>query len=207
MTEYHKIQTVYKREPEKPRKIIEGQFSLPEFEYLKDCSWEGTEKINGMNVRIVWQDGKVLFQGKTDNAMMPPKLLIRLAELFPVAHFKHLYLDTPMCLYGEGYGTKIQSGGKYKSDGVDFVLFDIKIGDYWLERKNIMDIAGRLGIDIVPVVYLGKLLGAIEMVKSGLTSLWGDFPAEGMVLRPTVELFSRRGDRIITKIKHKDFVR
>jgi len=31
------------------------------------------------------------------------------------------------------------------------------------------------------------------------------FQAEGIVARPKVELLSRTGERIITKIKHKDF--
>lgn len=40
MKEYHKIQTVFLRNPEtKFKTLIEGQFSLPEFEYLKNNLW------------------------------------------------------------------------------------------------------------------------------------------------------------------------
>ena len=31
--------------------------------------------------------------------------------------------------------------------------------------------------------------------------------AEGLVMRPAIELLDKRGRRIITKIKHKDFAR
>ena len=45
----------------------------------------------------------------------------------------------------------------------------------------------------------------IAMARKGFDSIWGAFKAEGIVARPTVELRTRSGKRIITKIKHKDF--
>ena len=44
------------------------------------------------------------------------------------------------------------------------------------------------------------------MTRKGFSSQWGDFIAEGIVARPKVEMKTRRGDRIITKIKYRDFV-
>ena len=46
----------------------------------------------------------------------------------------------------------------------------------------------------------------LRKVEEGLKSRGGDFPAEGIVARPTVEMCNRAGHRIITKIKGKDFV-
>lgn len=43
------------------------------------------------------------------------------------------------------------------------------------------------------------------MTRKGIKSQWGDFIAEGIVARPATELLTRNGERIITKIKHKDF--
>lgn len=34
----------------------------------------------------------------------------------------------------------------------DFVLFDICVGDWWLQRADVEDVAMRLGLDIVPVI-------------------------------------------------------
>ncbi len=67
------------------------------------------------------------------------------------------------------------------------------------------DIARKLNLLVVPYLGYSTLREAELWVKSGGPSLIGDCPAEGLVLRPRVELLNRRGFRIITKIKHKDF--
>ncbi|MCP4131419.1 MAG: hypothetical protein GY754_10600, partial [bacterium] len=101
---------------------------------------------------------------------------------------------------------KIQKVGKnYIKDGVSFILFDVKIVEYWLERHNVDDIAEKLQIQSVPVIGSGTVQEMIDVVKKGFNSIFGDFTAEGIVARPEVELFSRSGHRIITKIKHRDF--
>lgn len=210
MREYHKIQTIFKRN-EANHKIIEGDYSMPEFEYLKDNQWVFTEKVDGTNVRVMWDGKSVVFGGKTDDAQMPVFLLYKLQELFEGTAKKQLFKEKfgeegGVCLYGEGYGAKIQKGGgNYISDGVSFVLFDVKIGDWWLKREDIEDIANYFGIKIVPIIGEGTLSEAVEKTRQGFNSQWGDFIAEGIVLRPKTELKNRKGERIITKIKHKDF--
>lgn len=213
MKQYHKIQTIFKRDMSNHGKIIIGDYSEPFFEYLKDNTWVFTEKVDGTNIRVMWDGENVVFGGKTDNAMLPVPLLYKLQELFE-GNKKQLFKETfiqkeneimQVCLYGEGYGARIQSGGKYIANGVDFVLFDIKIGDMWLERENVEGIGKRLGIKTVPIMGEGTLNDAIDIVKKGYKSQWGDFIAEGIVARPKVELQDRRGNRIITKIKHVDF--
>jgi len=69
MVEYHKIQTIFKRNPETNFKtLLEGEYSLPEFESLKNNEWVWTEKVDGTNIRIMWDREKVVFGGKTNNA-------------------------------------------------------------------------------------------------------------------------------------------
>jgi len=206
MEEYHKIQSIYKRDL-KTHKFIEGEFSLPEFEYLQHNIWVFTEKVDGTNIRVIWDREKVKFGGKTDNAQMPMYLLERLQLLFTDEKFKTFYPDISMTLYGEGYGAKIQKGGgNYRPDGVDFVLFDVLINTWWLGRHNVKAIADKLGIDAVPIIQEGTLIEAINLIKSKeFMSRWGNFLAEGLVLRPKLEVKNRRGDRIITKLKHEDF--
>ena len=51
MEQYPKINTLYKRDGN--NKIIIGDFSEQEFEYLKDLKFEATEKIDGTNISIV----------------------------------------------------------------------------------------------------------------------------------------------------------
>lgn len=207
MDKYHKIQTVYLRNPETRYKtLLVGQFARPEFEFLAANRWVWTEKIDGTNIRVGWDGERVRFGGKTDNAQIPAFLYDRLQELFPAEKFRTLYPDTPMTVYGEGYGAKIQKGGgNYIPDGVDFIAFDVMIGGTWLERANVDDIAQHLGIDVVPIVGYGTLPNAVRHVRRGFPSRIGTHTAEGLVIRPAVELASRRGERVIAKVKHKDF--
>ena len=207
MQEYHKIQTVFKRDPETDFKtLLEGEYSLPEFEYLADNKWVFTEKVDGTNIRIMFNGEKIIFGGKTDRAQIPAALVARLNERFlpQLETFKGLFSDG-VCLYGEGYGAKIQKGGgNYRADQ-NFVLFDIKIGEWWLQRPDLESIAVSLGIDIVPVIGTGTLHDMVRLVSTGFDSRWGAFAAEGIVARPRMELKARSGQRIITKLKHVDF--
>ncbi len=210
MEEYHKIQTLFKRD-EKTKHILEGDWTLPEFEYLKDNIWVFTEKVDGMNIRVMWDGKNIVFGGRTDSAQIPVVLLYKLQKLFDGMENKQKFIekfgiDSNVCLYGEGYGAKIQkSGSNYIPNDVDFVLFDVNINDWWLERENVVDIANFFKIKVVPIVGEGTLQEAIEMTRNGFNSEWGEFLAEGIVARPKIELRQRDGKRIIAKIKHCDF--
>jgi hypothetical protein len=207
MNEYHKIQTVFKRDMSTKKKtLLDGHWALPEFEYLANNEWVFTEKVDGTNIRVMLQAGALSFAGKTNAAQIPAPLLARLNERFlPLAEQMREMFDADACLYGEGYGAKIQKGGgKYRPDQ-DFVLFDVRVGDWWLQREDVADVATKLGIELVPTIGEGNLHQAIDLVRTGFRSTWGDFAAEGLVARPKIELFARNGRRVITKIKCRDF--
>jgi len=210
MKEYHKIQTVYKRDPAtKHKTLIEGDFSIPEFGYLQNNEWVFTEKVDGTNIRVMFDGKTISFGGKTDKAQIQAHLVNRLNERFlpQTERFGEIFDEGDVCLYGEGYGAKIQKGGgKYRPDQ-DFVLFDVKIGEWWLQRKDVEEIAQKLETDVVPILRTGTLNEMVEMARTGFQSAWGDFAAEGIVARPATELKTRGGKRIITKIKFKDFKR
>jgi hypothetical protein len=208
MIEYHKIDTVFKRDPDtKHKTLLVGDFSKESFAYLSNNEWVFTEKVDGTNIRImIGADRKITFGGKTDNASIPAFLVSRLeVRFFPqVDRLAEIFPDGG-CLYGEGYGPKIQKGGgNYRADA-DFVMFDVKVGEWWLQRGAIEDVAQKLALDIVPIIGRGTLGEMVEKTEPGFRSTWGDFIAEGIVARPSVELRDRDGVRIITKIKHKDF--
>jgi len=211
MKEYHKIQTVFKRDPDTNHKTLsEGQYSIPEFEYLKDNDWTLTEKVDGTNIRVMWDGANLTFGGKTDKADTPKFLLQKLEELFEDTEiFRHTFGEkSQVCLYGEGYGAKIQKGGgNYIPDGVNFVLFDVKVDDWWLQRIDVNDIAKGFKIGSVPMLGTFTLDEMVQWAKDGIPSQYGDFQAEGFVARPTTELVARNGHRIITKIKCKDFIK
>lgn len=211
MKEYHKIDTVFKRDPNnKFKTLILGDYSQDAFGYLANNEWVFTEKVDGTNIRVmidgaVW-GGKITFGGKTDDAQIPSSLVRKLEERFlPQQEALSGAFPDGGCLYGEGYGAKLQKGGGNYRQYQDFVLFDVKVREWWLQRPDIEDTAGKFGLYVVPIIGRGTLADMVAMARTGFNSIWGDFRAEGIVARPSCELQTRNGSRIITKIKHKDF--
>ena len=202
---YHKIQSIYKRDMEHPQKPFKfGEFTCPEFEYLQNNIWEFTEKVDGMNIRALWTGKDFKFGGRTDNAQLPMPLIEALQEMFDKKVFEAKFGEEAVMFYGEGYGGKIQQGLKYFPTQT-FVVFDIRIGHWWMTRESVDGISKEVGLKSVPLIGTGSLKGGIDMVTSGITSSWGDFEAEGIVGVPQIELRGRSGSRIITKIKCCDF--
>ena len=220
--EYCKINTLFKRDANNI--IIPSQFTCEEFEYLKDNLWECTEKIDGTNTYIellpVWNnteteviDIKMEFHGRTSKAQIPEHLLTKLKSLFDKTTLTEYFFKDKepcnICIYGEGYGAKIQKGGNYIKDGVNFILFDILVDNkWWLKREVLEQIARDLNIDIVPLIGYMTIPEAIDYVKKGFKSTIAEnkeYDAEGLVLKPKCGLLDRGGKRIITKIKTCDF--
>lgn len=204
-TEYHKIQSIWKRTTNGV--FMPWDWSRPELGYLANNEWEWTEKVDGTNIRL-WQEGGTLrVGGRTDNAQIPASLLAGIAEYDDLGARMAEHLDPSAVLYGEGYGAKIQKGGgNYRADQ-GFVLFDVNIGGFWLDRASVEDVAVKLGLDYVPLIFKGTIHEAIEVVAPGMRSTWGDFAAEGLVGKPVVPLFNRKGERIVCKVKVCDFTR
>lgn len=221
---YSKINTIFRRDQEKDSPtynciLPDEPLTQVEFEILRNVPWECTEKIDGtnMSVHILPQsDGtvKVEIHGKTEKANIPAHLQAKMESLFPPEKLIEYFtrdgreLSVPIILFGEGYGAKIQSGGNYIKDGVDFILFDVKVGSWWLSRADCHKIASDLGIEIVPLIGDFTIDEAIDIVSQGFKSRIAqnsDYDAEGLVLKAPGGLLARSGERIITKIKTCDF--
>lgn len=208
MEEYQKIPGPFKRETEGPNrnKLIEGSWSSPALAATAGLEWLWTEKVDGTNIRVHWDGHKVIYGGRTDNAQIPAKLIQVLDQLLPEELFEQKFGATPATLYGEGYGAGIQKGGVYRQD-MSYVLFDVRVDGWWLSKDNVLDVAASLGVEAVPLVLAGTIQQAIDLVWSGsLQSRWGpETPVEGLVGVTRVGLLDRSGERLIVKIKAKDF--
>lgn len=208
MREYIKIETLFNRREDGSKKLIEGDFRNETVEFLKDLPWQFSEKIDGTNIQIRWDGHKVWYGGRTERASIPSHLMNKLIELFGSNDteqlFEQKFGETEVILYGEGYGAKIQRGESYRKD-VSFILFDVLIGNIWLKRESVEDIARAFGIDVVPIVLIGTLQDAVDFVKTHPKSTVGTANMEGVVGRPMVELKDRTGKRVIVKVKVKDF--
>lgn len=223
MTLYPKIDSVFKRGDR--GRFIEGDWARPEFAYLADLPWLWTEKVDGTNIRLIYEIGThtirtaphACVRGRTDEAQLPPKLLNACVELVQATSLEtwadsHGLEDgTEVVFYGEGYGAGIQKGGRYRPDA-GFVLFDVKVGGWWLRRAGVEDVARELGWNVVGEVGRWTLREAVDLIRAmalgerdKFPSKWPGAVPEGIVGHPTADLMSRDGERIMTKIKFKDW--
>lgn len=212
MKDYHKIETIFNRDMEGTKKLIDGDFRSEAIEFIKDLPWVFTEKIDGTNTGIIWDGHKITYQGRTETSQIPIYLLNKLLELFSGNEVEELFEqkfgETKVILYGEGYGAKIQKGGgNYRSD-VSFILFDVYLPeqDLFLKRDAVENIAKTFGIDVVPIIMTSTIDEAIDYVKAKPASTIGVAKMEGLVGHPIVEMRDRCGKRLIVKIKVCDFV-
>lgn len=210
MIEYPKIEAVFNRDTNGTKKLIWGDFRNEVVEFLSHNTWVCTEKIDGTNIGIVWDGHSVSYQGRTERANIPAHLMNKLIELFGGNAAEELFEQTfgnkKVILFGEGYGAKIQNGGNYRND-VSFILFDVFIPDdnLWLKRKSVEEIARTFGIDAVPIILEGTIADAVNFVMERPKSTIGTATMEGLVCRPKIELYDRRNNRVIVKIKTIDF--
>ena len=200
---YQKINTIFKRDqnPGKYHNCImpnEG-FTQPEFEFLRGCKFECTEKIDGtnMSVHIIPVDYTdignsfkvnytVEYHGKTEKADTPKHLQTKMEQLFPAEKMLEVFNKNvtyenvedavkevnhgKVIVFGEGYGVKIQKGGNYISNDCGFILFDVTVDGMFLLRESLEDIASKLEIPIVPLIGYMTVDEAIEFVKRGFKS-------------------------------------
>lgn len=217
---YPKINTFWKRDPE-THAIRPGVYSKEEFTMIP--AWEVTEKIDGMNIRIIFRRTEIVedeetkekvpitsltFAGRTDKAVLPEPLGLKLKELFTKIKMLEVFdmlKSELVVLYCEGYGPKIQKGGKYRDDQ-SFILFDVMIDGVWLEGTSVTEFAEQLGIQRVPII--GDMLtdDILAYVQSKPESLVGKEGCimEGVVCRTKPLLLDRFGRRIIAKLKVRD---
>ena len=212
MNEYHKIETLFQRDILGTKQLMEGHYRNETIEFLKNMTWEWTEKVDGTNIRVHWDGHKVEFGGRTDKASIPAQLINKLNEYFGgetnAQLFEQTFGERDVIIFGEGYGAKIQSGGDY-TDGksIDFIMFDLKIGANYQSRESVSRCAETFGVQTVPVVGFGDLESAVRYIKKHPMSKLGNgnHEMEGIVCRPLVELNDRTHNRVIVKIKWEDF--
>ena len=208
MIEYNKIETLWQRDMEGSKQLMEGVFRNPTVEFLKDNIWQFTEKFDGTNISVCWDGHTIEFHGRTTAAQIPSHLANYLIATFKTDEaeqmFEQKFGETPVILFGEGYGPKIQSGGSYRPD-VSFILFDVLISGNYQPRESVEDIAKAFGIDVVPIILEGTIQDGVDFVKTKPKSIMGTAMMEGLVGRPKIEMRDRCGKRVIVKIKVKDF--
>src|SRR6185369_7978639 len=105
MSEYHKIETLYERDV-KTFKVQPGALKNSVYGLIK--TWQWTEKIDGTNIRVIWEPAIVAddsgavpagrpeslrFGGKTDNAQINAGLMTWLQENVTLEKLREVFPD------------------------------------------------------------------------------------------------------------------
>src|SRR5208282_5544340 len=149
--EYHKIETLYERD-EKTFKVKVGELKNRTYSLLK--TWHWTEKVDGTNIRAIWQNNKLTFGGKTDNAQIHADLIKWLYENLSIDKLREVFpeedgLPGDAIIYGEGFGAGIQKGGGDYSPVKKLIVFDVLVANkWWLSYENVCDVTSKLGLDV-----------------------------------------------------------
>lgn len=119
--------------------------------------------------------------------------------------------EVPVYIYGEYYGEGIQKCGKrYIAKGNNFKVFDICQQGWWTPKEVRDGICTELSLDTVPYIGNMTLRDIEKMVKEGFPTKINEASdptliEEGIVARPIVPLKNNKGERIIVKVKYRDY--
>jgi len=185
---------------------IENLYKNIDIMSFKECY--ALEKIHGTSAHISWKDNKILYfsgGGKHDTFVKMfnnEELMKKFSEHFP---------NDTVILYGESYGGKQQ--GMSQTYGVEprFILFDVQIGDIWLDVPNAEDVTKKMGLEFVDYVKIKTELELIDKerdkpsTQSKRNGIKEDKLREGVVLRPLIEVTKSNGKRVIIKHKRDEF--
>jgi hypothetical protein len=229
MSEYASIKNLYASNGQNGpghKRGPEFGFSNPAFGSV--TNWLVTEKVDGMNIRVVFKpygwsddpsDPDLQFYGRTDRAQLPGDLLAHLQETITVPNLLAAFdydlnwalgdddkyaWQHGVVLYGEGYGPGIQKAGHAYGGTKRFILFDVKVGDSWLDWDDVVDVAQNLGIDHVPVLARNATLDVAKACVGGTRLLSDPAHVEGIVARAEPQLFDKWGQRVMFKYKVRD---
>ncbi len=208
--DYPKTNSLFKRSPD-DHSLILNDYSCKEFELISH--WRVEEKIDGTNVRIVYDPqaddaNKITVFGRAKDSQMPTHLgefiknhitLEKLRTAFPEA-------QSGVILYGEGYGNNIQAAGPSYQKEVGFMLFDILAGPWWLTREVVQEKASLLQLPTPPDLGIMTKQEILELVQSKPSSKCSIKPQviEGIVARTEPLMLFRNGKPIMWKLKVKD---
>ena len=160
-------------------------------------------------MRVEEHNHIIKFTGRTDDAQLPFFLSDYLKKVFTHELFEKQFSPEKreIILFGEGYGKKTQSRGKSYRNDVAFILYDVLIDSWWLNRKDVKDIAKKLQIGCVPDFGIMDTMRAVEFVETEPFSLVSKerMPIEGVVARSHPLMLFRDGIPIMWKLKLHDY--
>lgn len=205
---------------------------------FKECY--ALEKIHGTSAHIIFNPpvtptstGRLTFFAGGESHT---KFLSLFDEGKLLQAFKDLGVpsDKSVTVYGEAYGGSQQGMSHTYGNQLHFIVFDIQIGEKFLNVPDAEEVAKKLGLEFVHYVKVSLVkatlndLGimivetslsgvdqqrdacSVQSVRNGVTTAEDYMTGkgkkrEGVVLRPLIELTMNNGERVICKHKGDDF--
>lgn len=170
--------------------------------------------VHNTNIRIEYDNRDLCygpwrgFTGRTGKSILPNRMFLYLEEKFKLSLLEKVFNEAKNAvLFGEGYGAKIQKGGGLYREDNGFILFDVYIDGWWLERESVEQMAHELDCKCVPVLPFDTMEEGISYVLSKPQSLITETPkiAEGVVAKSDPLMLFRNGNMIAWKLKVIDF--
>lgn len=223
-TKYHHIDAPTKQDDEygrehKKRKLIiphlfalgsnqDGIYRDPMVAFLADNDWEIRRKVDGENIRIRWDGEQALWNGKTNAFQCSLEFHEYMDNTFLEEIFEEKFgRDKEVIIFGEKMGPKTQ-GNELGLDKDEIIIYDVCIDGYWLDKWSVKSIADYFNVRTVydlmgpDVQHPWRLPMIINAVAHGQFEDW-----EGIVAVPMVECRDQKGNRVIVKVKNKDYLR
>ncbi|MEK7276299.1 MAG: RNA ligase (ATP) [Chloroflexota bacterium] len=174
-----------------------------------------TEKIHGTNGRIgivegEWMAGSMAVRRKrpADEEMRRstywfPHTLPEVRALMEHAAESH----RQTILYGEIYGSSIQSFHYGLKNRIGFAAFDLLVDGHYLDWPDFAALCSRFGVPTVPALYDGPYsLDAVRQHAAGQTTLDDTHIREGIVVKPARERTDPRLGRVALKYLSDEYL-
>ncbi|NJO56413.1 MAG: hypothetical protein HC834_08895 [Rhodospirillales bacterium] len=174
-----------------------------------------SEKIHGTNSRIGYVEGTLVAgshglqrkrpepEAMGTNTYWFPATLEPVMSLLDALREEHAVA----ILYGEIYGSRVQSLHYGKKGGLGFAAFDLYAGERFVDHDTFEELCRRHGVATAPLLYRGPFsLPKIAELSRGATTLDDNHIREGVVVKPTQERFDPKIGRVILKYISDDYL-
>lgn len=187
---------------------IENLYKNQTIQLFRRCY--ALEKIHGTSAHVAWRgsgEGTALgvhfhSGGETH------KNFVALFDAEALAAGFEAMGHPEVIVFGEAYGGKQQAQSHRYGKQLRFIVFDVKVGDHWLDVPNAKQVAARLGLEFVHYEEVDTDIESLNAqrdapsVQARRNGIEGDQMREGVVLRPLREFRDTNGDRIVSKHKN-----
>lgn len=168
-SEYPKLKNLHKRDPADNKVIDEFTDEIFSPELLGNAGWTWREKMDGTNLRIIWDGHRAEYRGRTDRAQFSNGQTVFLDEKIKSPAFEELleqtFGNTEAALYAELIGNKIQ-GNPHKIVGYEIRVYDAFVAGWWLLPASVDELANDLGLGSAEIIVVAPIGHMHQVMKN-----------------------------------------